>query len=328
MTSSFPSLVALPIGAPKGVSTKPVSKNYDGLKAFLKPERMPTLTPIEKFRFVQSSIRDLAYGEKPRISAKEYLQKVLDTGTFKLSGQEVPILNPNNRDELNPLQVFVEAAKKRVGPAAPLSIKAIEEQERKRWVKRFNTPSKWKKWWVSANLQAQEEAYAANVNGSNQHTGSMSSWHRFLITSDASWDKFNAIAFGLNDDMKTLTADIKFLKEMRERAWEFIQFVDNQDATILETQYSLFLHPFPFNTQPALHLHMVKNDGYEKLAKANKEYFKECEGKNLKLDDLIEELEGRLSALEDLSELEERGGQRSAWSARALAGALFGRKKR
>jgi len=90
-----------------------------------------------------------------------------------------------------------------------------------------------------------------------EHVGkvSMGARHRFITTSDLSWDYFNVLAFGLDGDAKSLREAIEALEAAMEAARTFARGTANWSAS--PDRLGMFFHCFPYNSVQSLHMHLV-----------------------------------------------------------------------
>eukprot|EP00746_Dinoflagellata_sp_MGD_P014634 gnl/MRDRNA2_/MRDRNA2_132170_c0_seq1.p1 gnl/MRDRNA2_/MRDRNA2_132170_c0~~gnl/MRDRNA2_/MRDRNA2_132170_c0_seq1.p1 ORF type:complete len:320 (-),score=65.64 gnl/MRDRNA2_/MRDRNA2_132170_c0_seq1:4-963(-) len=106
---------------------------------------------------------------------------------------------------------------------------------------------KYKQWYVVACNRPENDEHWESSDPEWVGKASMSKRHRFLTTKDLRWRWFNALAFGLED----LQEAIQELRNMRDACVEYSRNLDWPGPL------GLYVHVFPHNSVPSLHIHMV-----------------------------------------------------------------------
>lgn len=106
---------------------------------------------------------------------------------------------------------------------------------------------KYKQWYVVACNRPENDENWESSDPEWVGKASMSKRHRFLTTKDLRWRWFNALAFGLED----LEEAVQEVRNMRDACVEYSR---NRDWA---GPLGLYVHVFPHNSVPSLHIHMV-----------------------------------------------------------------------
>src|SRR3990167_1154516 len=82
---------------------------------------------------------------------------------------------------------------------------------------------------------------------------SMSKHHKLGLINDLSWDTFNILTMGIENNVESKKKALHLLGNMHTQAIDYAA----QELGISEDNVGLYFHCYPFNSVNALHLHLV-----------------------------------------------------------------------
>ena len=132
-------------------------------------------------------------------------------------------------------------------------ISGVMPQDRPEMMKKENSTLEEKfkdKYIIASNLEHRDLNWDSK-DFEKIKEASMSKNHRFLLINDISWEWFNILIFGLNDNLGEAITILKEMKEVSEK------YARNHNWS---NNLGLFFHVYPLNSVQSLHLHMVDMD--------------------------------------------------------------------